>query len=123
MIAASLPLVRHSPEAGAKASPCHGRKYRAGRKLYKKLMRVNRPGYVSRIVQRQIASYRNGARRVFPRELVLGRSGLDPADGRVQLLVRGMGVAGGRERARVAGKALGQVEVFGGPVDVRDGRM
>jgi hypothetical protein len=50
-------------------------------------------------------------------------SRLDPPDRRVQLLVARMGVAGGRERARMPSEALGQVEVLCGPVDVRDGRV
>src|SRR5687768_12934778 len=47
----------------------------------------------------------------------------DPPNRRVELLVRGVGVDRGRERARVPGETLGQVEVFRGAVDVRDGRV
>src|SRR5439155_22407214 len=51
------------------------------------------------------------------------RSGLDPANRGVQLLVAGMGVDRGRQRARMPGETLGEVEVLRGAVDIRDRRM
>src|SRR6266850_2686432 len=52
-----------------------------------------------------------------------GGSGLDPADPLVELLVRWMGIARRGERARMASEALGEVEVPGRAVDVRDRRV
>src|SRR5437867_7232430 len=58
--------------------------------------------------------------RIPPNAHYTPQSGPDSANPLVEFLVRGMGVAGGRERAGMPREALGEVEVLRGAVHVRD---